>query len=511
MNDTFDKILVLDFGSQVTQLIARRIRSLSVYSEIVPFSHPFDRIRAFGAKGIILSGSPSSVYDKNAPHISDEIFSLGVPVLGICYGMQLITQLLGGTVERSTKREYGNSVLRITADSPLFAGLEKKEKVWMSHSDKVVTLPAGFTAMAKTENSIAAMQHKNKSIFAVQFHPEVVHTVNGTAILKNFVKVCGCRPNWTMGSFIDNKIKEVREIAGKKKIILGLSGGVDSSVLAVLLHKAVGKQLKPIFIDNGLLRKNEAEQVRERFKQNFDIDLIFVDAGTRFLAGLKGVTHPEKKRKIIGRLFVEEFFKRAGKIDFLAQGTLYPDVIESVSTKGPSDKIKTHHNRVDEILDLQAEGKVIEPFSELFKDEVREIGRKLNVPAEIVNRQPFPGPGLAVRIIGEVNDERLHLLREADAIVVDEVKKGGYYDKIWQSFAVLLPIRTVGVMGDERTYSQVIALRMVESRDGMTADWVKMDHAVLERISNRIVNEVKGINRVVYDISSKPPSTIEWE
>lgn len=507
----FDKILVLDFGSQVTQLIARRIRSLSVYSEIVPFSHSIEKIRAFAPKGIILSGGPASVYDKNAPRITKDIFDLGVPVLGICYGMQLITNLFGGKVERGERREYGHAVMSVSVPGALFAGLDSAQKVWMSHSDKVVALADGFSVTAKTENSIAAMADEKRRIYGVQFHPEVVHSVNGTAMLKNFVSLCGCRENWTMASFIENKIKEVREQTQGKKIILGLSGGVDSSVLAVLLHKAVGDRLKPIFIDNGLLRKDEAEQVRARFKKSFDIDLIFVDAGKRFLSALKGVTNPEKKRKIIGRLFVEEFFKKAGKIDFLAQGTLYPDVIESVSTKGPSDKIKTHHNRVDEILKLQKEGKITEPFAELFKDEVREIGRQLGVPDEIVNRHPFPGPGLAVRIIGEVTKERLQLLRDADAIVVEEIKKSGWYGKVWQAFAVLLPIRTVGVMGDERTYSQVAALRVVESLDAMTADWVKLDHDVLARISNRIVNEVKGINRVVYDISSKPPSTIEWE
>lgn len=509
---SFDTILILDFGSQVTQLIARRIRAFHVYSEIVPFNTGIEAINAHRPKGIILSGSPASVHDAKAPKVDPALFSLGIPVLGICYGMQAITTALGGEVEKSAKREYGRATFSLQSESALFKGLNKKERVWMSHSDKVTKLPEGFALSGVTENANAAMENSEKNIYGVQFHPEVAHTPNGATVLKNFaLTVCGAKPNWTMESFIDSKIAEIRKTVGDKRVILGLSGGVDSTVLAVLLHKAIGKQLTPIFIDNGVLRKNEGAKVRERFKNYFNIELVFVNATTDFLDALKGVENPEEKRKIIGRLFVEKFFERAGTIDFLAQGTLYPDVIESVSTKGPSDKIKTHHNRVDEILLLKKEGRVIEPFEELFKDEVREIGRQLGAPEEIINRHPFPGPGLAVRVIGDITEARLSIVRDADEIVLDEMKKAGVYDDVWQAFAVLLPIRTVGVMGDERTYSQVVALRVVESSDGMTADWAKLDYDLLGRISNRIINEVEGVNRVVYDISSKPPATIEWE
>lgn len=509
--ENVDKVLVLDFGSQVTQLIARRIRSFNVYSEIVPFNYSADDIKKFQPKGIILSGGPASVFDAGAPDIDPAVFEMGVPILGICYGMQLISKTFGGSVEKSSKREYGHSIADINTQSPLFKGMTAEQRVWMSHSDKVSAVPEGFDIIAETKSATAAMHNPAKRIYAVQFHPEVVHTDNGEQILKNFCfEVCGLKSEWTMASFIETKVKEVRELTKGRKVILGLSGGVDSSVLAFLLHKAVGDDLIPIFIDNGLLRADEGRIVQERFAKH-GVKIVFVDAAERFLNELDGVSDPEQKRRIIGKVFVEEFFREAGEIDFLAQGTLYPDVIESVSTKGPSDKIKTHHNRVDEILKLKDEGRVLEPFDELFKDEVREIGRELNVPEEIVSRHPFPGPGLAVRIIGDITAERLDILRQADSIVIEEMRASGWYDRSWQAFAVLLPIRTVGVMGDERTYSQVAALRIVESKDGMTADWVKVDYDVLGRISNRIINEVRGINRVVYDISSKPPSTIEWE
>lgn len=514
--DSLDKILILDFGSQYTQLIARKIREQKVYCEIHPFNYSVEKIKEFDPKGIILSGGPSSVYGKDAPIIGKEVLELGVPVLGICYGMQLISHLLGGRVFSSDKREYGRTEIQILADKAIFEGFDpaQKKTVWMSHGDKIEQLPAGFEVLAKTDNTpYCAAADFTRRLYTVQFHPEVVHTQGGVQILRNFVfGICKCCANWDMGSFIQRQLKEIKEKVGDKNVILGLSGGVDSSVAAVLINKAIGHQLKCIFVNNGVLRLNEAEKVIDMFRNHFDVDLIYVDASERFLKKLKGVEDPEKKRKIIGHEFVEVFDEEAKKIKnvkFLSQGTLYPDVIESVSFKGPSDVIKSHHNvgGLPEKMNLE----LLEPFRELFKDEVREIGRELGIAEEVINRQPFPGPGLAVRIIGEITKERLDILRAADDIVSSEIKAAGLYNKLWQSFAVLLPVKSVGVMGDERTYESVCAIRAVESQDAMTADWAKLPYDVLGRISSRIINEVKGINRVVYDISSKPPSTIEWE
>ena len=514
--DSLDKILILDFGSQYTQLIARKIREQKVYCEIHPFNYSVDKIKEFDPKGIILSGGPSSVYGKDAPIIGKEVLELGIPVLGICYGMQLISHLLGGRVFSSDKREYGRTEIQILADKAIFEGFDTNQKktVWMSHGDKIEQLPEGFEVLAKTDNTpYCAAADFTRRLYTVQFHPEVVHTQGGVQILRNFVfGICKCCANWDMGSFIQRQLKEIKEKVGDKNVILGLSGGVDSSVAAVLINKAIGHQLKCIFVNNGVLRLNEAEKVIDMFRNHFDVDLIYVDASERFLKKLKGVEDPEKKRKIIGHEFVEVFDEEAKKIKnvkFLSQGTLYPDVIESVSFKGPSDVIKSHHNvgGLPEKMNLE----LLEPFRELFKDEVREIGRELGIAEEVINRQPFPGPGLAVRIIGEITKERLDILRAADDIVSSEIKAAGLYNKLWQSFAVLLPVKSVGVMGDERTYESVCAIRAVESQDAMTADWAKLPYDVLGRISSRIINEVKGINRVVYDISSKPPSTIEWE
>ncbi len=509
-----EKILILDFGSQYTQLIARRVRELKVYSEIRPFSEPLEKIRSFGPSGLILSGGPSSVVEDGAPLPDPGIFEMEVPVLGICYGMQLMTHLLGGEVAPAVRREYGAADLSQIVDSDLFSGLGKGLRVWMSHGDRINKAPQGFSAIGSTSNSpVAAMADLKRKYYALQFHPEVVHTPQGIEILKNFAyNICGCGPNWTMHSFVEQAISDIRAQAGEGKVICGLSGGVDSSVAAVLLHEAIGERLTCIFVDNGLLRLNEAEKVVKTFRDEFHIPLVFVDAEERFLSKLSGVTDPEQKRKIIGNEFIqvfEEEAKKLGKVDFLAQGTLYPDVIESVSFKGPSAMIKSHHNvgGLPERMKL----KLIEPLRDLFKDEVRLAGQELKIHDDILYRQPFPGPGLAVRILGEITREGLNILRLADAIVIEEIKAAGLYREIWQSFAVLLPIRTVGVMGDERTYDNVIAIRAVNSQDGMTADWVQLPYDLLALISNRIINEVKGVNRVAYDISSKPPSTIEWE
>ncbi|MDA8084653.1 MAG: glutamine-hydrolyzing GMP synthase [Nitrospiraceae bacterium] len=509
-----DRILVLDFGSQYTQLIARRIREGKVYSEIFPYNVSLEKIRAFNPTGIILSGGPSSVYDEGAPIPDRAIFDLGVPVLGICYGMQLMAHLLGGAVARSAKREYGNAGLIVDDDKDFLWGLTQRTRVWMSHGDRIEKMPAGFSGIAHTENSpVAAMADRERRFYALQFHPEVAHTDEGTRILHNFVfNICACKATWEMASFIEWAMDDIRKQVGDKKVICALSGGVDSSVVALLIHRAIGDQLTCIFVDNGLLRKGEAEKVRKTFEGHFRMKLIHVDARSRFLEKLKGVTDPERKRKIIGNEFIAVFEDEAKQItdaDFLAQGTLYPDVIESVSFKGPSAVIKSHHNvgGLPEVMKL----KLIEPLRELFKDEVRVLGEELGLPEEICWRHPFPGPGLAIRCIGEITAERLDILRESDAIVLEEIKTAGLYRTIWQAFAVILPIRSVGVMGDERTYDSVVGVRAVTSLDGMTADWAPIPHDVLGRISNRIINEVKGVNRVVYDITSKPPGTIEWE
>ncbi|HBR14712.1 MAG TPA: GMP synthase (glutamine-hydrolyzing) [Candidatus Omnitrophica bacterium] len=510
-----DIVLVLDFGSQYTQLIARRVRESKVYSQIVPFNISSKEIEDIKPKGIILSGGPLSVYDKGAPLPHKEIFKLGIPILGICYGMQLINHVFGGKVKGSKEREFGRAELFIDNNRDLFAKLPSNITCWMSHSDEIKTLPSGFVKLAHTLNaSIAAFGNRVKKIYGVQFHPEVVHSQRGTQVLTNFLfQICGCLPRWTMEKFIDATTSQIKERVGKKKVILGLSGGVDSSVAAVLIHKAIGKNLYCIFVDNGLLRKNEVTSVQKTFKGHFNMNLTCVDAEKNFLSRLQNVTEPEEKRKIIGDEFIKVFKERADKlknVSFLAQGTLYPDVIESFSPTGaPSEVIKSHHNVGGLPKNLKFE--LIEPFRELFKDEVREIGKHLGVPDAILKRQPFPGPGLAIRIIGEVTKERLEILREADERVLDEVKKAGLYYEVWQSFAVLLPIKTVGVMGDQRTYENVIAIRCVSSVDGMTADWVQLPYELLGKISNRIINEVRGVNRVVYDVSSKPPATIEWE
>ena len=510
-----EKILILDFGAQYTQLIARRVREARVYCEIHPFSLPLDAIQKMQPKGIILSGGPSSVYDPGAPKSDARILDLGIPVLGICYGMQLVTEQLGGRVARAAQREYGRAVLHVKEEAGLFAGLAGRDTtVWMSHGDRIDAPPAGWRTIAVSANSPhAAIADESGRRFGIQFHPEVVHTEEGGRIFENFlVRVCGCTQSWTMRGFIGTSVAEIKTWVDKAHVVGGLSGGVDSAVAAVLVDRAVPGRLTCIFVDNGLLRQGEAVQVQKVFGEMFHLDLRMVDASERFLKGLEGVEDPERKRKIIGETFIRVFEEEARKIDgarFLMQGTLYPDVIESVSVKGPSAVIKSHHNVGGLPEDMKLE--LLEPLRELFKDEVRAVGRELGLPDAIVNRQPFPGPGLGVRIVGAVTKQRLETLRRADAIVDQEIRAAGLYDELWQSFALFLPIQSVGVMGDARTYENVIVLRAVTSQDGMTADWARLPYDLLGRISNRIINEVPGVNRVAYDISSKPPSTIEWE
>jgi GMP synthase (glutamine-hydrolysing) len=510
-------ILILDFGSQYTQLIARRVREQHVYCEIHPYNLTLTQVRQMEPAGIILSGGPASIYDKGAPRGEKALLDGGRPVLGICYGMQWIVHACGGRVARGDTREYGGAEVVVEDGGGLLSGLGGKDgrlKVWMSHGDRIEKLPRGFRRLAKSRGApVAAFYHEKKKIYGLQFHPEVHHTPKGREILKNFLfRVCECDPSWTMHSFIDHTVRSLRARIKNGTVICALSGGIDSSVVAVMLHRAIGDRLHCIFVNNGLLRENEPERVREVFEGHFKIPLTYVEASNRFLSKLKGVEHPEKKRRIIGEEFIRVFEEKARKekgARFLAQGTLYPDVIESTSVKGPSAVIKTHHNvgGLPEKMQLD----LVEPLRELFKDEVRLVGRTLGLPDEIVFRQPFPGPGLAVRVLGELTRDRLRILRSADRIVEEEVIRAGLYESIWQSFAVLLPIRTVGVMGDERTYEHVIALRAVQSQDGMTADWVRLPYDLLATMSSRIINEVEGVNRVVYDISSKPPSTIEWE
>jgi len=508
-------VLILDFGSQYNQLILRRVRENRVYSELLPFNAPISRIRKLKPKGIILSGGPASVIEKDAPKPPLQIFNMGVPVLGICYGMQIMVKLLGGKVAPAEKREYGPSQLLVDRENDLFYNLPRKLLVWMSHGDRVIKLPSGFEPIAHTENCpYATIVDKKRNFYGVQFHPEVAHTPQGKEIIQNFLfRVCKCKGEWTITSFINQSVEWIRKKVGKGKVICALSGGVDSSVTAMLVNKAIGKNLTCIFVNNGLLREGEADEVLSTFRDHFHLNIRYVDAEQRFLEKLKGIKDPEKKRKIIGEEFIKVFTEEAdklGKVDFLAQGTLYPDVIESLSAKGgPSATIKSHHNvgGLPSIMKL----KLIEPLRELFKDEVRMVGRELGLPERIVNRQPFPGPGLAIRVIGEITKRRLKVLRQADKIVQEEMEKYEEISRIWQSFAVLLPVRSVGVMGDARTYEYTICLRAVTSQDGMTADWAKLPHELLDKISCRVVNEVKGVNRVVYDITSKPPATIEWE
>jgi GMP synthase (glutamine-hydrolysing) len=507
-------VLVLDFGSQFSQLIARRVRELNVYSELLPCDVPIERLREKRPRGLILSGGPDSVYDPGAPHIDPAVFALGVPVLGICYGMQLMAHLLGGRVEKVPEREYGPSDLEVTAESPIFEGVPRTQRVWMSHGDSILEAPPGFSVTARSVNApIAAMADPERRLYAIQFHPEVSHTVHGREVLGAFLRrVCGCSDAWTMSSFIEDAVRKVREQVGSGHVIAGLSGGVDSSVAALLIHRAIGDRLTCLFVDNGLLRLQEGDRVVRAFRDSYHLPVRSVDASAAFLDALRGVEDPEQKRRAIGRVFIEVFEKEAkelGPVEFLAQGTLYPDLIESTSFKGPSAVIKTHHNvgGLPEAMKL----KLVEPLRELFKDEVRRVGLDLGLDRRLVMRHPFPGPGLAVRVLGEVTRERLDLLRKADDIFISELEAAGLYDAVAQAFVVLLPVKSVGVMGDGRTYENVAALRAVVTDDFMTADWARLPHDFLARVSSRVVNEVRGINRVVYDVSSKPPATIEWE
>ena len=509
-----NSVLIVDFGSQVTQLIARRIREFGVFCEVKNFNISLEEIKKNLPRAIIFSGGPSSVYEENAPKISPQIFDLNIPILGICYGEQLICDMLGGKVEKSFEREFGKAEIEIVKDSKFFKDFQNHQ-VWMSHGDHISKIPQGFEVIAKTPKApFAGIANEEKKIYGVQFHPEVYHSIDGAKILNNFVvEIAGCSPDWSMKNFKDEQIVDIKKIVGDKKVICGLSGGVDSSVVATLINEAIGKQLTCIFVDHGLLRKNEGEQVKEIFTKNFVTNFIYCDAKKLFLDKLKGVSDPEQKRKIIGKTFIEVFDEEASKIngaEFLAQGTLYPDVIESSHpNKGASQTIKSHHNvgGLPENMKL----KLLEPVRMLFKDEVRALGRELGVPEIVVSRHPFPGPGLAIRILGEITEEKIKILQEADAVYIDEIKKAGLYDKIWQAFCALLPVKTVGVMGDARTYEYVLALRAVTSVDGMTAEVYNFESSFLCEVSNRIINEVRGINRVVYDYTSKPPGTIEWE
>jgi GMP synthase (glutamine-hydrolysing) len=509
-----DKVLVLDFGSQYTQLIARKVRELGVFSEIFPFNVPISRIKKENPQAIIFSGGPSSVYEEEAPLVTEKIFSLGIPVLGICYGLQIMAHLLGGKVASSTKREYGFASLVVKNRRGLLAGIRSDTQVWMSHGDKVKKIPEGFLVTGLTSNSKAAViENREKRFFGVQFHPEVIHTKQGKKILSNFIFTqAGVKSDWTMGSFIQREADIIRKQVKDGMVICGLSGGVDSLVASLIIHKAIGNNLTCLFVDNGLLRKGQYKDLMEKFRKKFSLNVIGVDATEDFLQKLERITSPEKKRKIIGGAFIRIFEKEAAKIgnvQFLAQGTIYPDVIESSPVKGPSSSIKSHHNVGGLPKGLKFE--LVEPLRELFKDEVRALGEELGVDKEFIQQHPFPGPGLAVRIVGEVTRERLRILREADSVLLDEISRSGVYKQLWQAFTVLLPVRSVGVMGDRRTYQRVVAIRLVQSVDGMTANWYPADPSLLTKISNRIVNEVEGVNRVVYDITSKPPATIEWE
>ena len=508
-------IIVLDFGAQYSQLIARRVRETNVYSRILPYNASAEEIRALKPKGIIFSGGPASVTAQDSPRPDPEIFSLGIPVLGICYGLQVISVMHGGSVERPDKREYGFAKLSISKKSSLLNGIDEDSQVWMSHGDSVHDLPDGFVISAATDNCPAAvLENSGDNLYGVQFHPEVAHTEQGNILIRNFVlSICGCSPDWDMGSFVDKAVKDIRKQVGNKTVLCGLSGGVDSSVVAALLHKAIGNQLVCVFVNNGLLRKGEADLVLQVFRDNFHIRLQYADAEDQFLDALHGISEPEQKRKIIGKIFIDVFEKEAkavGEVDFLAQGTLYPDVIESISaTGGPSATIKSHHNVGGLPEDLRFE--LIEPLKELFKDEVRLLGKELGLPDEVVYRHPFPGPGLGIRCIGEITKGRLDTLREVDAIFIDEIQKAGLYGEIWQALSCLLPVKSVGVQGDERTYEEVCSLRAVTSEDAMTADWYRFPPEILQSASNRICNEVERVNRVLYDITSKPPGTVEWE